>query len=63
MLHEDVLTRHILSYTSVGSLQMLTMTSSHWLERAYRLVPEVKVDIASWLFAVTELRKTRDLFG
>ena len=63
VLCEDVLTGHILRYTSMGSLQMLSMTSKHWLERAYRLVSEVEVDMASWPFAVTELRKTRDLFG
>lgn len=59
VLADDVLTAQILSCASIGSLQMLSMTNKAWLERAYRLASEVDIDMGSWPFAVTELRKHR----
>ena len=49
----------ILAFTSVGSLQFLSMTSKTWLKQAYSgaSAVEVEVDMKDWPFSVTELRR------
>ena len=47
----------ILAFTSVGSLQLLSMTSKTWLKQAYSGASAVEVDMKDWPFSVTELRR------
>lgn len=49
---------HILAFTSVGSLQVLSMTSKTWLKQAYSGASPVEVDMKDWPFSVTELRSS-----
>ena len=50
---------HILAFTSVGSLQVLSMTSKTWLKQAYNGASPVEVDMKDWPFSVTELKRER----
>lgn len=50
---------HILAFTSVGSLQVLSMTSKTWLKQAYSGASPVEVDMKDWPFSVTELKRER----
>ena len=47
----------ILAFTSVGSLQLLSMTSKTWLKQAYSGASAVEVDMKDWPFSVKELRR------
>ena len=49
----------ILAFTSVGSLQLLSMTCKTWLKQAYSGASAVEVDMKDWPFSVTELRRER----
>jgi len=56
VLNEDELFSLIATWLSQGSLQLLSMTSRFWLDRAYKLAAEAwsVVDMAAWPFAARE---------
>ena len=58
VVENDVLLVQILSFASLGTLQLLSMANKRWLDRAYSLSSEVAVDMDAWPFARTELGKT-----
>eukprot|EP00927_Polykrikos_kofoidii_P030239 TRINITY_DN26047_c0_g1_i1.p1 TRINITY_DN26047_c0_g1~~TRINITY_DN26047_c0_g1_i1.p1 ORF type:complete len:370 (+),score=50.33 TRINITY_DN26047_c0_g1_i1:54-1163(+) len=61
VLHHEELFATISSFASQGSLQVLSMTSRSWLDRAYRVAAAswAVLDMSLWPFAVTEMRQER----
>eukprot|EP00438_Fugacium_kawagutii_P030100 Skav228189 [mRNA] locus=scaffold3933:490161:491421:+ [translate_table: standard] len=58
-LHDEVLVKEILSFCSMGSLQLLGMTNKTWLNRTNQTLASlesVTVDMNDWPFCMKELR-------